>query len=127
MYTANKANGSKPEASDIMIYSPNVLVIRDDDYKKIEPFKINIISSAAVDNRGRNVRNCEQIMYNRIKKIIMTAASENNEILILGAFGCGVFKNDPYKTAQSFYKVLNDEGFRNQFEKIIFPIYNNPN
>ena len=126
MYTVNRKNGSRPEASDIMIFSPNVLVIRDNNYNKIDPFKINIISSAAVDNRSGNIKNSSEIMKNRIRRIIMTAASENNDILILGAFGCGVFKNDPNETAKNFYDVLVDEGFKSHFEKIIFPIYNNP-
>ena len=126
MYTVNRKNGSRPEASDIMIYSPNVLVIRDNNYNKIDPFKINIISSAAVDNRSGNIKNSSEIMKNRIRRIIMTAASENNDILILGAFGCGVFRNDPNKIAKSFHDVLVDEGFKSHFEKIIFPIYNNP-
>ena len=123
MYNENKRRGSRPEASDIMIYSPNVLVIRNDDYKMIHPFKVDIISSAAVDNRSGNIYNIEEIMLNRIRKIIKVAAEENVEILILGAFGCGVFKNDPKTTAKMFYHVLVKEGFKKYFRLVLFPIY----
>ena len=126
MYSENKRKGSRPEASDIMIYSSNVMVIRDDNYKMIRPFPVDIISSAAVDNRSGNIYNIEEIMTNRIRKIILAAAEENAEILVLGAFGCGVFKNDPTSTARIFYKILVEENYQRYFHFIIFPIYNNP-
>ena len=122
MYYENKQKGSKPEASDIMIYSPNVLVIRNDDYKMIHPFRVDIIS-AAVDNRGGNIYNIEEIMMNRIRKIIKIAAEEKVEVLILGAFGCGVFKNDTKTVSELFAKVLLDEGLKDYFNLIVFPIY----
>lgn len=125
MYSENKRKGSRPEASDIMIYSPNVIVIRDDDYKMIKSFKIDVISSPAVDNRNGNIRNSEEIMLNRIRKIVMVAASKRVDVLILGAFGCGVFKNDPTTIARIFHKVLVEEGYKKYFYLVIFPIYNN--
>ena len=126
MYTFNKSNGSKPEGSDSMIYSPNVHVIRDDNYNRIRPFTVNVISSPAVDNRSGNIHHSKEIMENRIRKIILLAAAEKNDVLILGAFGCGVFKNDPFESATIFKKILVDEGFKNHFDSVIFPIYKNP-
>lgn len=122
MYTLNKGcrNGC---ASDVMIYSPNVYVIRDDSYDKIgHPFMVNIISAAAVDNRSGDVTNSAKLMEERIRKIVRLAAARKNDVLILGAFGCGVFKNDPNKISAIFKKVLNDEGMKNYFTDVIFPI-----
>ena len=130
MYTFNSNVG--PEGSDVMIYSPNVLVIRDDEYRMIperERFTVNIISSPAVDNRER-VSDAEEIMENRIRKIISLAAfkaqqqeTEGGIALILGAFGCGVFKNDPKVVASLFAKVLNYERMKEYFDCVIFPMY----
>lgn len=122
MYTLNKGcrNGC---ASDVMIYSPNVYVIRDDSYDKIgHPFTVNIISAAAVDNRSGDVTNSAKLMEERIRKIVRLAAARKNDVLILGAFGCGVFKNDPKKISAIFKKVLKDEGMKNYFTDVIFPI-----
>ena len=43
--------------------------------------------------------------------------------IILGAFGCGVFKNNPYTVAQIFNELLKKEGFEKYFEHITFAIY----
>lgn len=45
--------------------------------------------------------------------------------LVLGAFGCGVFGNDPNDIAQSFKTYLVDEEKRFYFESISFSIIGN--
>lgn len=112
-------------SKDIMIYSPNVRVIRDNDNLPLNfPFNVNVISAPAVDNR-KYVRNSKEIMKRRIRKIIKLAAFKKNKILILGAFGCGVFNNDPSDISKIFAEVLIDEGLKNYFTLVIFPIYQN--
>lgn len=52
-------------------------------------------------------------------KLVIDIASENNvKTLILGAFGCGVFKQDPTEVATLFKKVLRGSSF----EKVVFAI-----
>lgn len=132
MYSFNSQFGR--EGSDVMIYSPNVLVIRDDNEFELLPeyerFYINVITSAAVDNSIEKVENCEEIMERRIRKIISLAAFKAMEdggggkvALILGAFGCGVYKNDPTVVASIFAKILFDEKMESFFDCVIFPIY----
>lgn len=89
---------------------------------------MNIISSAAYDNRKLS-KDSHHIMEQRITKIIKLAARESlndhgKSALILGAFGCGVFKNDPEEIASIFAKMLNNDGFKKYFDWVIFPIYN---
>ena len=126
MYSINAADKNNIYVFDTMIYSPDVLVIRDDKYDLLneKAFKINVISAPAVDNRRKNFNyNSETIMERRIRKIVMVAAYKKNSILILGAFGCGVFKNDPEKVSKMFRKVLIEEKFAGMFDTIYFPIY----
>lgn len=128
MYSINKADKNNVYLYDTMIYSPDVFVIRDDSYEMLgeKSFKVNIISAPAVDKRIKNSRwDMDKIMQRRIKKIILLAAYKKNTVLILGAFGCGVFKNDPYKVSQIFKKILIDECMANFFKEIWFPIYKN--
>lgn len=126
MYTANRRAANDMEGSDVMIYSPNVSVLRDEYYKElVHPFKVNVISATPVDNRKYEVVAGQKIMERRIRKIIYLAAYKKNDVLVLNDFGCGPCKNDPNQIAKIFHKVLVKEGFKNYFSTIIFSVYEN--
>lgn len=137
-YTPHRKNGNALHNDDI-IYTPNVLVIKDDDYNLLsEPFSVDIISCAAPNLRERpsNQYNTGdtikvQISDNellalhekRARKIFFSAIANGVEILILGAFGCGAFQNDPHIVAQAYKNVLPD--FAHYFHTIEFAIFCN--
>ena len=66
-------------------------------------------------------------------RLIFRAAEENNrETLILGAWGCGVFKNDPQRIASMFWHVINELNNEYAFKRtslkhIVFAIINDKN
>lgn len=64
-------------------------------------------------------------MINRIKNILLVAALNNNKAIVLGAYGCGVFRNKSEDVAEYFRKVLNEDGHKLLFDKIVFAIYDN--
>ena len=43
--------------------------------------------------------------------------------MVLGAFGCGVFRLHSSEVANLFYKVMNEPEFKNRFKKLVFAIY----
>lgn len=57
-------------------------------------------------------------MIDRIKKLLLVAALNNNRTIVLGAYGCGGFKNKTEDVAQYFRKVLNEDGYKLFFDKI---------
>ena len=57
----------------------------------------------------------------RIEFILKIAADQGAEILILGAFGCGVFGQAPAEVANVFKEFLRNE-FNGCFKKVIFAI-----
>lgn len=138
-YTPHRKNGNALHNDDI-IYTPNVLVIKDDDHNPLsEPFSVDIISCAAPNLREKpnNAYNSGdgnkvQISDNellalhekRARKIFASAIANGVEVLILGAFGCGAFCNDPYVVARAYKNVLPD--FAHYFHTIEFAIYCRP-
>ena len=137
-YTPHRKNGNALHNDDI-IYTPNVLVIKDDDHNLLsEPFSVDIISCAAPNlreqpsnqyNTGDTIK--VQISDNellalhekRARKICSSAIANGVEILILGAFGCGAFQNNPHIVAQAYKNVLPD--FAHYFHTIEFAIFCN--
>jgi len=114
-YEANRNCGSGLY-TDHMIYSPSVSVFRDDDDELLDrPYHTSFITAPAVNAgivRNREPKNIARIgatMYQRIKKILCLGAHHEHDAFVLGAFGCGVFKNDPEEVADHFRRYLSDE------------------
>ncbi len=119
--------------SDHMIYSPKVPVFRDDRYHLLEEsYNLSILTSAAVNagvverNQAHEAPNIEPTMISRTEKVLTVAYQNNYEVLILGAWGCGVFRNDPKDVARYFGDLLLKGGiFEGRFKKVVFAVLDN--
>ncbi len=67
----------------------------------------------------------ENVLYKRIKFILDIFEATGNKKLVLGAFGCGVFKNPPSLVASTFKKLLDSGQY--SFTDIIFAVPAGPN
>lgn len=117
--------------TDDIIFSPNVPFFRNDDGELLKkPVLASVVTAAAVNygavekNEKRRVSKIPDIMRRRIEKVLAISALHGNDTLILGAWGCGVFRNDPAVIAKLFKEVL-ETTFKNQFKKVVFAIYAN--
>lgn len=114
--------------TDMMIYSPKVPVFRKDKGELLpKPVLCNFITSPAVNagvvKRQEPERAGEIFgaMDVRTEKMLALALHQGNETLILGAWGCGVFKNDPVEIAELFKKHLQGK-YKNKFKRVVFAI-----
>ena len=117
--------------SDRMIYSPACPVFRDDAGQWLaEPYIVDVITSPA-PNAGAILRNepanrhkIVPTLAERAGKILALAASWQCDALVLGAWGCGVFSNNPVDVAAVFYSYLRPGGLYSQrFRHILFSVY----
>jgi len=116
--------------TDHMILSPDVPVFRDDSGQLLdEPYALSILTAPAAnagairDNEPHRIAQIATTMANRIAKILGIAARNDYEHLILGAWGCGVFRNDPDEVAGLFASaLLKDDRFRNRFRTVVFAV-----
>jgi len=60
----------------------------------------------------------------RMRRILDIAASRANEVVILGAYGCGAFRNPPQVVAEAMKQVV--EEFWHGFKIIEFAVYCSP-
>lgn len=114
--------------TDNMIYSPKVPVFRKDKGELLpKPVLCNFITSPAVNagvvKRQEPQREKEILgaMDIRTDKMLSLALHRGNETLILGAWGCGVFKNDPKDIAGLFKKYLQGK-YKNKFKRVVFAV-----
>lgn len=114
--------------SDHMIYSPKVCVLKNEGGELLtEPYFVSFITSPAVNagatknNRPEELVQLEPVMIERTRKMLKLAAFRKHEHLILGAWGCGVFANDPEMIAGIFHKLLTTE-FLGVFKVVHFAV-----
>jgi uncharacterized protein (TIGR02452 family) len=111
--------------TDHMIHSPDVPFFRDEDHGLLErPFLVSILTSPA-PNAGEAQRKqageeaqVERTLRRRAGKILALAAERGHRCLVLGAWGCGVFRNDPELVAEAFAPVVGLG-----FERVVFAVY----
>lgn len=116
--------------SDRLIYTKGVTVFKDDsDVPQIMPknkwFNVDVITCAAPYIAKRKYTNktaLKELFKGRIKNIFEAAIDNDVEVVILGAFGCGAFKNPPEVVAKAFHEVIDENNYGNYFKKIVFAI-----
>lgn len=116
--------------SDHMIYSPGVPVIRDDYDRLLDQYYTTALITAPAVNAGvvkerKEATDAEikSVMKQRIRYVLEVAAVQGHRTIVLGAFGCGVFRNEPEQVASYFAEVLDEEGYRDYFDHIVFAVY----
>jgi len=106
-----------------IIYSPDVPFFRDTHNMLLEkPISLSIISAPA-PNVGSMENVDEKLLseklYSRATKIFQIAEENDHKTIILGAWGCGAFGNDPRMVSAVFKEVLS----KIPFEHVVFAAY----
>ncbi|RSS88959.1 TIGR02452 family protein [Streptomyces sp. WAC02707] len=119
-----------PFYTDRVIHSPAVPVFRDDRGGLLEePYTAGFLTSAA-PNAGVVLRTAPEraaelpaALTARAERVLETAAAHGYRRLVLGAWGCGVFRNDPAQVAGAFRTLLGPGGrFSAAFDRVTFGI-----
>lgn len=113
--------------TDNILYSHDVVFFKDENYVNLEkPFVVDIITCAAPNISGQpelqNSTEIVSILNRRIKFILDSAVLAEARELVLGAWGCGVFGNDPRLVANIFKNWLESETFKGCFDNIVFAV-----
>ena len=138
-YQYHRNKGSS-RATDSLIYTEGVVICKtDEDMPERMPQEdwvaVDVITVAAPDLRiksnihvpdvgGRVYMNSAELFGYHVKRAIhmlTCAAAKGADILVLGAFGCGAFQNDPEVVARAYKTVLQE--FPKVFGKIEFAVF----
>jgi len=114
--------------TDSMIYSPGVPVFRNNAGDLAPYSTCAFITSAAVNAgvvKAQEPHIAEQIpalMLQRMDRMFALCVHQQADTLILGAWGCGVFQNDPV-TIATLFKQLLDGKYKGVFKKVVYAVY----
>ena len=141
LFYAPHRKARNPMHNDDIIYTKDVFVFKDDDYQPLpKPFTVDVITCAAPTLREQSSNRYNPsdgdkapditpedllAIHERRGRLILESAAVNGaEVLILGAFGCGAFKNDPAVVAQAYANILPE--YLHYFRTIEFAVYCRP-
>jgi uncharacterized protein (TIGR02452 family) len=130
-YARNRAFES-PLYLDLAIFSPHVPVFRDDDGGWLErPVLVSMITCPAPNASALRQQQrldpvaLEATLRRRAAWVLAIAAHHGVERLVLGAWGAGVFGNDPVLVADAFAVALSGT-FAGAFTEVVFAVLGGP-
>jgi uncharacterized protein (TIGR02452 family) len=125
-YRENRAHRSMMYL-DYGIYSPDVVFFRDGALQLVDtPVKASVLTLPAVNMgqvllKGESVEEAKRVMRRRMRLALGIFAEQKAKHLILGAYGCGVFRNDPREIA-AWWKELLEEGMGQYFDSVFHAV-----
>ncbi|KAJ7759650.1 hypothetical protein B0H16DRAFT_1534025 [Mycena metata] len=134
-YTLHAADARDGFYTHAMVYSPQVVVFRDDGGSLVQPMQIDVITSPAVHAglirkhaTGPGVeKDIRKKMRERMARILYLFERRGVRNLILGSFGTGVFQNDVDMVAQIWAEFLSGPSarFGHSFDYVAFAVVDN--
>ena len=125
-YTTNRRFNSFVY-TDGAIWSPNVAFFRNDSAELLPaPVKSHVLTIPGVNYgqvllKGEDTEKAKTAMKRRMKIALAIFADKGCSTIILGAFGCGVFRNDPANVAMWWNELLSEYG--GHFNNIVFSVF----
>ena len=111
-----------PDSTDWAIYSPHVPVFRKDNGTELpRPWLLSFLTCAAPYAPAIGQPKASYLLEQRIHRVLAIAAAYGYSALVLGAWGCGAFANDPRRTAIAFRQALEHE-YSGAFSEVVFAI-----
>ena len=112
------------KASSTHTILSHATVFCDDTYETIsEPWTMGVMTCAAPVCRPNEIEpsRAKELMDERIRRVLSIASAYGYEYLVLGAWGCGAFRNNPEHTALSFRAAIEMEQ-KGKFSEVVFAI-----
>lgn len=125
-YFLSLARKFYPIPKSCVIYTDKVYVIKDNNFMDLtDPFPVSMLAAAAINNpelvKGRYTQSDYNTMKTTIENIFKVAYLHGKETLVLGALGCGAYKNPPLIVISIFNEYLKK--YNGCFKNIVFAVY----
>jgi len=128
-YEVNRAQESLLY-TDHLIYSPKVPWFRTRSRNLLDRYFLASVITAPAPNAGQVLRRnanawpqIETALRHRAGCVLAVAEENRQRTVLLGAWGCGVFKNSPLMVADAFGRWIESRRFSGCFDRVVFGVY----
>jgi len=121
-----------PLSDEAAVYTKNAVFFKDVNYDYMPEVICDVVTIAAYNFNEKGLSRLEFTDYEaqtkRKIRFMLKLANENQiDSVVLGAWGCGVFDNDPFEMATMFKEVLIGENYASLFKLVRFAVINDHN
>ena len=118
------------------IYTPNATVFRGTEqmgYPLLDnPFQMSFIAVAGINRPAlaspeKIAPDLVEPVKDKMRTIFRIGLLHHHDSLVLGALGCGAFRNPPAHIARLFHEVMEEEEFKNKYKLLVFAILDDHN
>jgi uncharacterized protein (TIGR02452 family) len=118
------------------VYTPNAIYFRESEQKGYalleKPVCLSFITVAGMNRPdlttgGMIANHHVEPIKNKIRTIFRIGLVHGHDSLVLGALGCGAFRNPPRHVARLFHEVMDEPEFKDKYRRIIFAILDDHN
>lgn len=110
--------------SDRAVYLRDIVFTTEGVTKSRDVLVVAPVNRKIALQNQRSEAECDMDLSNRVEAVMRIAAANEADTLVLHAFGCGFFENDPKAVAELFKAWI--EAHPGQFEKVVFAIAGGP-
>lgn len=118
------------------VYTPNAIYFRESEQKGYalleKPVCLSFITVAGMNrpdltDYGMIADHHVEPIKNKIRTIFRIGLIHGHDSLVLGALGCGAFRNPPRHVARLFHEVMDEPEFKDKYRRVIFAILDDHN
>ena len=118
------------------VYTPEAIYFRESEQKGYalldNPVSLSFITVAGMNRpdltaEGMIADYHVEPIKNKIRTIFRIGLAHGHDSLVLGALGCGAFRNPPRHVARLFHEVMDELEFKNKYRRIVFAILDDHN
>ena len=118
------------------VYTPDAIYFRESEQNGYalleEPVSLSFITVAGMNRPdltayGMIAGHHVGPIKNKIRTIFRMGLEHGRDSLVLGALGCGAFRNPPRHVARLFHEVMDEPEFKNRYRLIVFAILDDHN
>lgn len=121
-YEDNKKGTNRCIYDHAAMWTPKIIFRRDRNVKMCDVITCAAPNAtAAMKFYGVKYDEIMPAFIERVRLILLVASNNLADVLILGAYGCGVFGNKPDFVATTFKKLIDNE-FNGCFKKVIYAV-----
>ena len=118
------------------VYTPEAIYFRESEQKGYalldNPVSLSFITVAGMNRpdltaEGMIADYHVEPIKNKIRTIFRIGLAHGHDSLVLGALGCGAFRNPPRHVARLFHELMDELEFKNKYRRIVFAILDDHN